>query len=73
MSFRRRFWAIFFGVLATWVGGWLILAAGRESTEKMQWLARLAGAVPTLLGLRLIFAGLSGRMPEWISSLADAD
>jgi hypothetical protein len=31
------------------------------------------GALPTFLGLRLIYAGVTGRMPEWIASLADAD
>ena len=73
MSFRRRGWAIFFGLLSTWIGCWLVLAADREATERMQWLGRLVGALPVLLGLRILYAGITGKMPEWIASLADAD
>jgi hypothetical protein len=33
MALRQRGWAIFFGLLATWVGGWLVVAVDRTAPE----------------------------------------
>ena len=69
-EFRHRAWSLFGGACVSIVGGWIIqLSTKHPEGERLG--AALLGSGVLLVGVWLIFAAVSGRIPEWLQNLID--
>jgi hypothetical protein len=67
---RHRGWSFFAGVCISLIGGWIIHLSARHP-EGQRLGTALLGSGALLVGVWLIFAAISGRIPEWLQNLID--
>lgn len=67
---RHRGWSFFYGACASIVGGWIVHLSAVKHPEGQR-LGALLGAGILLVGLWLIFAAISGRIPGWLRDMID--
>ena len=67
---RHVGWALFFGVVFSAIGVYIVSIANQRSPEDGR-LVYVVALIPLLLGGRFLFAGLTGRIPSWMEELID--
>jgi uncharacterized membrane protein HdeD (DUF308 family) len=66
---HHRGWSFFYGTCTSLVGGWILRTiAARPAGDK---LGVLIGSILLLVGIWLIFAAISGRIPGWLRDMID--
>jgi len=68
---RHRGWSFFAGACISVVGGWIIHLSAVKAPEGYRLGEALLGGGVLLVGLWLIFAAISGRIPGWLQDLID--
>lgn len=68
---HHRGWSLFAGTCISIVGGWIVHLSAVKHPEGERLGAALIGAGLLLVGFWLIFAAISGRIPEWLQNLID--
>lgn len=68
---HHRGWSLFYGVCTSLIGGSIIHLSAVKHPEGQRLGAALLGSGILLVGIWLIFAAISGRIPEWLRDIID--